>query len=533
MRLFIVCMMFPIVLCAQQQGQNNAVQPIDLQEFVITGKASAEIKGGIKQKPLKPQSLKQTELDSINTNEKIPAPLLSALTLPKSTFKKNTSSASVQAEVGQFYTPKIIGLYTFEELGYSVDALGYYEGSKGHIQNADYSKLKLAINASYDAPKKFIFFGGSRTESSFSAFRNGYSFFGMDSAIDRSIMGVKAHAHTKGNVQEYTYSTGAEWNLLQCETNMKHTNDSRIMGFLDVSRPIGTMNYGAKASVDLHSFRENSSYNMIQIGGYTKFIYEDIQSDISVDLQSATNSRDITLGGVLITYNAQYQINEDITLFGFLQSGLIANSFQDMVQNNPYIIDSSVISFRRDMIHVKPSFMYQPTAKLSIQTAIDYRISSEMPVYIPNSLERNNYSGYAIEYVGANIVTLSSELLWKPNNDMSFSGLFAFTNSQLSDFDGGVPLLPSLKAGAKWDMKWNNDIQSIFSAEYIGERSIDKQSTISLPAYIMVNLQCNYALPYNMQGYIRLDNILNSKVYLWNGFQERGIFIALGLKYSL
>ena len=129
MRLFIVCMMFPIVLCAQQQGQNNAVQPIDLQEFVITGKASAEIKGGIKQKPLKPQSLKQTELDSINTNEKIPAPLLSALTLPKSTFKKNTSSASVQAEVGQFYTPKIIGLYTFEELGYSVDALGYYEGS--------------------------------------------------------------------------------------------------------------------------------------------------------------------------------------------------------------------------------------------------------------------------------------------------------------------------------------------------------------------------------------------------------------------
>jgi outer membrane receptor protein involved in Fe transport len=314
---------------------------------------------------------------------------------------------------------------------------------------------------------------------------------------------------------------------------MKHTNDSRIMGFLDVSRPIGTMNYGAKASVDLHSFRENSSYNMIQIGGYTKFIYEDIQSDISVDLQSATNSRDITLGGVLITYNAQYQINEDITLFGFLQSGLIANSFQDMVQNNPYIIDSSVISFRRDMIHVKPSFMYQPTAKLSIQTAIDFRISSEMPVYIPNSLERNNYSGYAIEYVGANIVTLSSELLWKPNNDMSFSGLFAFTNSQLSDFDGGVPLLPSLKAGAKWDMKWNNDIQSIFSAEYIGERSIDKQSTISLPAYIMVNLQCNYALPYNMQGYIRLDNILNSKVYLWNGFQERGIFIALGLKYSL
>lgn len=91
-------------------------------------------------------------------------------------IQKNISITSVQAEIGQFYTPKIIGLYTFEELGYSVDALGYYEGSKGHIQNADYSKVKLAINASYDAPKKFVFFGGSRTESSFSVFRNGYSF---------------------------------------------------------------------------------------------------------------------------------------------------------------------------------------------------------------------------------------------------------------------------------------------------------------------------------------------------------------------
>ncbi len=533
MKLFIICMVFPIVLCAQQQGQNNAVQPIDLQEFVITGKASAEIKGGIKQKPLKPQSLKQTELDSINTNEKIPAPLLSALTLPKSTFRKNISTTSVQAEIGQFYTPKLIGLYTFEELGYSVDALGYYEGSKGHIQNADYSKVKLAINASYDAPKKFIFFGGSRTESSLSVFRNGYSFFGMDSSVNRSILGVKAHAHTKGNYQEYTYSTGAEWNMLRCETNMKQSNDSRIMGFLDISRPLGTMNYGAKASVDLHSFRENSSYNMIQLGGYTKFTYMDIQSDISVDLQSATNSLDISLGGVLITYNAQYQMSEDITIFGFLQSGLSANSFQDIVQNNPYIIDSSVISFRRDIIHVKPSFMYQPTAKTSIHTSIDYRISSDMPIYIPNSLERSNYSGYAIEYVGAQVLTLSSELLWKPNDAMSFSGLCAITNSQLSDFEGSVPLLPSIKAGVTWDMKWNNDIQSIFSAEYIGKRSIDKQSTISLPAYIMVNVQCNYALPYNMKGYIRLDNILNSKVYLWNSFQERGIFIALGLKYSL
>jgi hypothetical protein len=226
-------------------------------------------------------------------------------------------------------------------------------------------------------------------------------------------------------------------------------------------------------------------------------------------------------------------MSEDITLFGFLQSGLSANSFQDIVQNNPYIIDSSVISFRRDIIHIKPSFMYQPTAKTSIHTSIDYRISSDMPIYIPNSLERNTYSGYAIEYVGARVLTLSSELLWKPNDAMSFSGLCAITNSQLSDFEGSVPLLPSIKAGVTWDMKWNNDIQSVFSAEYIGERSIDKKSTISLPAYVMVNLQCNYALPYNMKGYIRLDNILNSKVYLWNGFQERGIFIALGLKYSL
>jgi len=70
-----------------QDSKNTADQPLDLQEFVITGKTNADIKGGLKMKPTKPGKLTRAELDSINNDIKIPITLLAAIPLPASTIK--------------------------------------------------------------------------------------------------------------------------------------------------------------------------------------------------------------------------------------------------------------------------------------------------------------------------------------------------------------------------------------------------------------------------------------------------------------
>ena len=101
-----ILLMFACAVYAQD-AKNGANQPLDLQEFVITGKTNAEIKGGLKMKPMKPGVLNKAELDSINTDIKIPVPLLPAIPLPASPMKPYSINGYALGEFGIFMTPKI------------------------------------------------------------------------------------------------------------------------------------------------------------------------------------------------------------------------------------------------------------------------------------------------------------------------------------------------------------------------------------------------------------------------------------------
>ena len=97
-----------------QDSKNAADQPLDLQEFVITGKTNADIKGGLKMKPAKPGVFTKAELDSINTDIKIPIPLLPAIPLPASPMKPYSVNGYAMGEFGIFMTPKINAGYSLE-----------------------------------------------------------------------------------------------------------------------------------------------------------------------------------------------------------------------------------------------------------------------------------------------------------------------------------------------------------------------------------------------------------------------------------
>jgi outer membrane receptor protein involved in Fe transport len=47
----------------------------------------------------------------------------------------------------------------------------------------------------------------------------------------------------------------------------------------------------------------------------------------------------------------------------------------------------------------------------------------------------------------------------------------------------------------------------------------------------MANFKLNYTIQKDLEAFIRIDNLLNSSVYVWNRFRERGTFFALGARY--
>lgn len=516
-----------------QDNKNTADQQLDLQEFVITGKTNAEIKGGLKMKPSKPGTLSKAELDSINTDIKIPVPLLPTVPLPSSALKPYSVKGYAMGEFGIFVTPQINAGYSFSSGGYAVDVFGNIERSSGHIDNADYTKAGLSLRASYDAPKKFVFFGGSRTESGLSYSNKSFQLFGVDRqfVFERSIDDVGAQVDVKGIIGEYSYSMGAQWQLLSIETDASSFSDSRIKGFADITMPLLGMPITTSLMVDLHSYGEDSEYNFIQAGALTNWTSGDVSIRGGAGLQSALNSQGVQFGAFSLQGDIDYRLSSDFTAYMFIRSGLNNTSLSQMLAVNPYVMNNPVISFRRDDIDISPMLQWHPSTELSTSLKMSYRLSSNIPIMVPNSLELGKFAGFDIDYISGTLMDLRFETQWKAWGHSTIGGFASYTYSTQADQDIAIPMIAPLTIGLRYERMWSSSLQSVFTVEHIGSRTVDKKGLQEIPSYIMANARLSYTIQKDFESYLRIDNILNASVYLWNRFRERGTFVALGARY--
>ncbi|MFM6956693.1 MAG: hypothetical protein ACKOX1_09120 [Ignavibacteria bacterium] len=524
-----------IMVCSvyAQDSKNTADQPLDLQEFVITGKTNADIKGGLKMKPTKPGILTRAELDSINTDIKIPIPLLPAIPLPASPMKPYSVNGYVNGEFGIFMTPAINAGYSFSAGGYSIDVFGNYEGSQGHIDNADFTKTGLTLQAAYDAPKKFVFFGGSRTETGVSYASNTYQLFGADKSriVERSLDALGAQVDVKGTIGSYAYSMGALWQSLTLGTDSLSNSDGRIQGYAHVTTPMFGMSMSGNLMVDIHSYGDTSSYNFIQAGTSGTWTDDAWTFNIGAGLQTATNSDGVQFGAISLIGNVDYRLSTDFTTSLRCSSGLQNNSLSEMIKRNPYVMHMPSISFRRDDFVIAPMIHWHPDIDWTASLKASYQSSSSMPVMLPNSTESGKFQGFAIEYLSGTLLDIQFEGQWKPLHHTRIGAFASLISSSLSDSSVAIPMMAPLTIGLRYERDWFTSFHSLISLEYIGARTVTKDASIELPSYIMANFRLNYTIQKDLEAYIRIDNLLNSSVYVWNRFRERGTFVALGARY--
>jgi len=531
MRSIILLLMVSSVFA--QDSKNAADQPLDLQEFVITGKTNADIKGGLKMKPAKPGMLTRAELDSINTDIKIPIPLLPPIPLPASPMKPYSVNGYANGECGIFITPAIQAGYSFATGGYSIDLFGNYEGSQGHIDNADFTKRGITLQAAYDAPKKFVFFGGSRTETGVSYAANNYQMFGADKSqiVDRSLNTLGAQVDVKGSIGSYAYTMGALWQSLTMGTDSLSNSDGRLKGYAQVTTPMLGMSMTGNLTVDLHSYGDTSSYNFLQAGASGTWTDGDLTYMIGAGLQSATNTEGIQFGAISLLGAIDYRLSSDFTSSLTFSSGLNTNSLSEMIQRNPYLVHMPVISFRRDDIVITPMIHWHPDIDLSVSFKAKYQSSSQMPVMVPNSTESGAFQGFVIDYLAGTMLDIQCEGQWKPMHHTKIGAFASLISSSLSDSSTAIPMVAPLTFGLRYERDWFASFASIMSVEYVGARTVTKDASIEIPSYIMANLKLSYRIQQDLEAYIRVDNLLNSSVYVWNRFRERGTFVALGARY--
>lgn len=512
------------VVLAQQQPPAPPNQPIELPEFIVTGKDRVDIPASSKQAPSKPPVLKGARLDSLNDLEKQPMPALPTDPLPMLRRPGLFHPGYVQATMGQYITPAVAAGYSFTTGGYRIDLHGDVELSDGHRSNADYSKLDVRALSTYVAPAKFIVFGGSTTEADVRLRRRAYQHFAVDSAPpDRAVTDLTAGLAVDGSYEGYRYNAAANWSLLDVSTIGRSVTDHVIGGMAAVDTRTGDVDLGGRLDLQFMTLG-GQAYPFLEGSVYGRYSTNLLRLTGRAGLQSATSTSGVVRGGLLLQGVVDVFLGKDLTFTGTLRSGLRATTMRDLITVNPYVSDTAtVLDASYDLFDMKGSLVYHPNVRLTATVGVRLQQRDRYAMW-----ERTSSDMFAPSYVTVTQVQLPAQVRWLVSSRDAVTADLEFTSATVEDANV-LPYVPSVKAAAAYDRQWTSAWSSSLAMIYVGERWADRSNTKSLTGYIDLRAAVRYDVMQAWQVSLEANNLLGSDIVLWEGYLERGMFVRAGI----
>jgi hypothetical protein len=508
---------------APEQKKQTNTQPIELPNFIIEGKEKINVPSGIKQYPDSPAPLSKSELDSINSLEKQQSLLLPPKAFPDKIIDFTQKQGYLSGEFGRYSTPKILAAYGFRTSDYYLFGEGGLELSEGHLDNSGYSKLNLDLLSEYTAPEKYWIFGGSLTRTGLSIDNKKYSLYAQTKPEDRTKTNFDVFIDSDGNYEGYHFNTGAGFKTVQLSGNNSSAFDNAISAYLSVFNNSNEFSLGGSAMLDIHSIRGNG-VNMFQ--GNVNGIYrkDDITLDLTGGFQEATSSGNVSRGGLYLDAKFNYRINMNFTFKAGVNSGLERNSYFDLINFNPYLLDTAIVDFPYNIALIKGYIFYHPNEKIALSAGIKFRITDRFPVYIGSDTGLFN-----IDYEDIKKADIELEGSYKITSKDILTGNLTFIYSALSKNDNSVPFISPFNTSLVYDRKWEENFGTKFGVTYVGERFADIYNKDKISGFLNFNAEIYYNINNDLTAFVRIENLFNSDVIIWKGYKERSLFVAAGL----
>lgn len=515
-------------------AQQPANQPIDLPEFIVTGKERIEVPSSAKQPPAKPLSLKAQILDSLNPTEKHPMPKLPAHALPNPIRTFTMWPGFVEASLGNYITPRVVAGYSLKAGGYRIDLLGSAEGAiDAWAPNAEYMKANIDVLSTYTAPPEFLFFAGSVTEVDLAFKTNAYKLYALSDAPKRNTSSLLASVNVDGEYEGFNYDGGASFasrtmvtdaTLASPVITSSDVSDNTLRGYLTLEQKWEKYDVGARLDLRFSSFAGNA-YPFMEGNVFARYSNTLLRLSGGVGLQSATSTTNASHFGLLLLGNLDLFLADALTLQADFRSGLRQVTFTDLLDENPYVSASTTLDAAYDVFDIHSAVVLRPSLSLAATVGVRIRQTDRQPVWIGDSTRT-----FAPMYASATMLQIPADVRWILTARDVLSADFTFTAASI---DSVVqPYVPAVKASLSYERDWTPTIRSVIGAVYIGDRYADMANQITLSGYVDVRLRAEMDLSPAFSMHVRAENLMANAIVLWNGYAERGAFFSGGITWK-
>lgn len=539
-------------------------QPLELPEFIITGVESIDVPGGTKQAPSRSVRLTQDELDRFNPLEKQSPRFQSAAAPQARMLERQQYQGFVRGEFGIFLTPAL-------EAGYHAtagdfDLYGRVHGvySQGHLPNAGFTDFGGSLTASYIAAEKFFFFGGSKTDSYILLRSRSYQGFAVSPAPSFTTLEFGGGVATKGTFEVLQYDMGASFEQMNANyVERRALNDvssfgtnQLFKGHLGAATNLGAIQLGGRINLELQGqqfsdgrtlapyfiqavatveYRSKPAFTSVAGEGMAGFI---VLAELGGQAVSGTEGN----AAQAITAKVKAELNASpvLTIRAGAETGFQPLALRDLMRQNPYFAMLSPVPFPRTLYDVHAQVVLHPSPALTASVGGRLRSVNDMPVFgslLTSSAERSGLFGVGL--VEATILSGEAEVLWNISSAdaLTLHGIYNST-IQVSgipfplQFTATVPYLAPIQASASYRRQWSEAFSTKLGLTYMGERPYLHYSAGMLPAFIDLMLGAEYAFSSRFSVFVRGENLLNQRIFIWESYQERGIFAAAGVVWK-
>lgn len=504
---------------AQKKGNS---EPLELPEFVITGKETISIPGGQKASPSPASRLSKAELDSLNPLNKLAPRTLAQPKPPQQVPYRHGHSGWVRGDLGLYLTPSVDAGYALSFDGYRLDVRGNFVRNGAYIDNADNTNLNVGAELSYVAPEKFLFFGGSLTRTWARFGTTSYSLFAVPQAPARSQTSLSAGVLSEGEWEGATFSTGVRFDR-DAFDGLGNTAGSDLRAHVDVTLPLqGGTTLGGMADLSFQS-ADGNGLSLIDLRAQGGIEAGDLRLKASAGIQLASSSFDRSLTAPAVDARAELLMSRTMTATAKIYTGRHHRTFGSLLRSNPYLADSVELAFSKSNIQAEAGLRWLPSPTAGLTASAGFASNADIPIFAftPNG-------SFALAYASTTDLYVQAEGFWLVSDSDKLQATIRILSSTL-DSGGTTPYAEPVRASLDWNHTFSETFSAWMGLTYVAERKAG--ASVNLSPYVDLSAGARIALSQDLAGWIRLENIINQDIFLFQGYKQRTIFASVGVSY--
>jgi hypothetical protein len=513
---------------------------IDLPEFVITGNEKID---------LNIESKAEDDQDRIFSPAKPipgerPVNVGEALT-PKQikSFTKTPGALNgkVFGGIGFYGTPQFDGWFGQYGPTSSVVVNGYYSESQGHLSDAGFWRGGLGVRGSYTLPESSTVFPFAQLSGETKYGRESYRAFASRSPYRvRDLSGIEVSAGIGSryalpyrSLSGVDYSAKAGWSYFSASDSGKSSesefslNGNASTRFFETAFR-GQVEYRATGyQMDLPGV-QTGQWFVLRADGH-QLLLPSLQ--FSFALQQFLYRGNIGAAGGRFYPNIEfrYSFTENASMYSGFSPTVERNTLPSVIKQNRYIQFSAPLVPSDVRVNFYAGMEITPVEEITATVKLTYKHINNYPTFY----DKNSAKVWEVLYLsGVRSTKFDLSSSYRLNQKQNVAVYFSTQTVRQKDSTGSMPYIPKFTMGAAYHHFFDFGLHAEAFAEFNSSRSTNFANTHSNAGYVFTGMKAEIELLAQFRGYAELNNMIDQHYYVWNGYQERTIFLLLGISYQ-